>query len=109
MLCAMKIELANMSRHLVVQLSSPFHCPILELIKNRTAGGLGMRLQYVISVVNPTDEPLYIQLNTYYKQVLFPFAKLALEATILLLPNMAAVFVCMYILYNMMMSHEKTV
>ena len=68
-----------------------------------------MRLQYVISVVNPTDEPLYIQFNTYYKQVLFSFAKLALEATILLLPNMAAVFVCTYILYNMMMSYEKTV
>jgi len=46
MLCAMKIELANVSRHLVVQLSSPFHCPILELIKNRTVGGLGLRLQW---------------------------------------------------------------
>ena len=66
-----------------------------------------MRLQYVISVVNPTDEPLYIQFNTYYKQVLFLFAKLALEATILLLPNMAAVYVDF--VYSMMMSHEKTV
>ena len=33
-----------------------------------------MRLQYIISVVNPTDEPLYIQFNTYYKQVLTKLA-----------------------------------